>query len=56
MSVAGLIGSQYLDLLATVEHLGSTVMMQAPLSMGILSHRASKVALFDAEQEKIVLS
>jgi predicted dehydrogenase len=32
------------------------VRVQAPLSMGILSHRASKVARFDKAKEQIVLS
>jgi len=31
------------------------VRVQAPLSMGILSHRANKVALFDLEKQSIVL-
>ncbi|MHB0960167.1 MAG: Gfo/Idh/MocA family protein [Pirellulaceae bacterium] len=31
------------------------VRVQAPLSMGILSHRENKVALFDAEKQAIVL-
>jgi hypothetical protein len=32
------------------------VRVQAPLSMGILSHRESKVALFDFEKQSIVMS
>jgi hypothetical protein len=32
------------------------VRVQAPLSMGILSHRESKVAEFDFATEKIVMS
>ena len=31
------------------------VRVQAPLSMGILSHRENKVALFDKEKQSIVL-
>jgi hypothetical protein len=31
------------------------VKVQAPLSMGILSHRESKVALFDFEKQSIVM-
>ncbi len=37
-------------------NIAMAVRVQAPLSMGILSHRASKVALFDFENESITLS
>ena len=36
-------------------NIAMAVRVQAPLSMGILSHRESKVALFDAEKQSIVL-
>ena len=36
-------------------NIGMAVRVQAPLSMGILSHRESKVALFDFEKESIKL-
>ncbi len=35
--------------------IATAVRVQAPLSMGILSHRENKVALFDRDQQKIVL-
>ena len=35
--------------------IAAAVRVQAPLSMGILSHRENKVALFDRDQQKIVL-
>jgi len=35
--------------------ISAAVRVQAPLSMGILSHRENKVALFDKQQQKIVL-
>ena len=35
--------------------IAAAVRVQAPLSMGILSHRASKVALFDFEKQAIVV-
>jgi predicted dehydrogenase len=35
--------------------IAAAVRVQAPLSMGILSHRESKVALFDVEQQKIII-
>ena len=35
--------------------IAAAVRVQAPLSMGILSHRENKVALFDRQQQKIVL-
>jgi predicted dehydrogenase len=37
-------------------NIAMAVRVQAPLSMGILSHRASKVAIFDKAAQKIVLS
>jgi hypothetical protein len=37
-------------------NIAMAVRVQAPLSMGILSHRASKVALFDNETESIKMS
>lgn len=53
----------WLDLLDCVEtrqqtkcNIAMAVRVQAPLSMGILSHINSKVALFDAEKETITLS
>ncbi len=36
--------------------IGMAVRVQAPLSMGILSHRESKVALFDQESQSIQMS
>ena len=36
-------------------NIGMAVRVQAPLSMGILSHRENKVAIFDAETQSIVL-
>ena len=36
-------------------NIGMAVRVQAPLSMGILSHRESKVAQFDAEKQAIVM-
>ncbi len=51
------------DLLTCVEtraqpkcNIAMAVRVQAPLSMGILSHRQSKTALFDPEQESIRMS
>jgi predicted dehydrogenase len=37
-------------------NIGMAVRVQAPLSMGILSHRANKVALFDKDKQQIVMS
>jgi predicted dehydrogenase len=37
-------------------NIGMAVRVQAPLSMGILSHRESKVALFDQESQSIQMS
>jgi len=37
-------------------NIGMAVRVQAPLSMGILSHRASKVALFDQDSQSIKMS
>jgi predicted dehydrogenase len=37
-------------------NIAMAVRVQAPLSMGILSHRASKVAIFDKATQQIVLS
>jgi predicted dehydrogenase len=37
-------------------NIAMAVRVQAPLSMGILSHRASKVALFDFENQSITMS
>jgi len=36
-------------------NIGMAVRVQAPLSMGILSHRQSKVARFDVEKQEIIL-
>jgi hypothetical protein len=37
-------------------NIGMAVRVQAPLSMGILSHRENKVVMFDSEQETIAFS
>jgi predicted dehydrogenase len=56
-------GRLWLDLLECVKtreqpkcSIGMAVRVQAPLSMGILSHRDSKVALFDFDTESITMS
>jgi hypothetical protein len=56
-------GKLWTDLLECVKtrkqpkcNIQMAVRVQAPLSMGILSHRSSKVALFDSEKQAITLS
>lgn len=56
-------GKLWVDLLECVKtrrqpkcNIGMAVRVQAPLSMGILSHRENKVAMFDFENESIRMS